>query len=161
MRAGLELVSAVGALKTHAPLQTRVGIATGLVIVGVIGSGAAQEQAIVGEAPNQPVRTCLNMIVMAPYPGAQQQRPHCIFHREARGMCSAMANDSGILSQGAQEARYLDHPCNDVEANQKGSERSRPARVEHPGQSDDTITVMPRTSFTTIWAADNSAHLIS
>jgi class 3 adenylate cyclase len=30
VRAGLELVTAVGALKTHAPLQTRVGIATGL-----------------------------------------------------------------------------------------------------------------------------------
>src|SRR5262245_56481244 len=50
VRAGLELVVAVGALKTHAPLQTRVGIATGLVVVGdLIGSGASQEQAIVGE----------------------------------------------------------------------------------------------------------------
>ena len=29
VRAGLELVAAVGALKTNAPLQTRVGIATG------------------------------------------------------------------------------------------------------------------------------------
>ena len=49
VRAGLELVTAVGALKTHAPLQTRVGIATGLVVVGdLIGSGASQEQAIVG-----------------------------------------------------------------------------------------------------------------
>ena len=39
VRAGLELVAAVGALKTHAPLQTRVGIATGLVVVGdLIGS---------------------------------------------------------------------------------------------------------------------------
>ena len=46
VRAGLELVAAVSALKTHAPLQTRVGIATGLVVVGdLIGSGAAQEQA--------------------------------------------------------------------------------------------------------------------
>ena len=53
VRAGLELVAAVGALKTHAPLQTRVGIATGLVVVGdLIGSGASQEQAIVGETPN-------------------------------------------------------------------------------------------------------------
>ena len=40
VRAGLELVAAVDALKTHAPLQTRVGIATGLVVVGdLIGSG--------------------------------------------------------------------------------------------------------------------------
>src|SRR6476469_2182505 len=57
VRAGLELVIAVGGLKTHAPLQTRVGIATGLVVVGdLIGSGASQEQAIVGETPNLAAR---------------------------------------------------------------------------------------------------------
>ena len=57
VRAGLELVAAVGALKTHAALQTRVGIATGLVVVGdVIGSGVSQEQAIVGETPNLAAR---------------------------------------------------------------------------------------------------------
>jgi class 3 adenylate cyclase len=57
VRAGLELVAAVGALKTHAPLQTRVGIATGLVVVGdLIGAGASQEQAIVGETPNLAAR---------------------------------------------------------------------------------------------------------
>jgi class 3 adenylate cyclase/tetratricopeptide (TPR) repeat protein len=57
VRAGLELVAAVGALKTHAPLPTRVGIATGLVVVGdLIGSGASQEQAIVGETPNLAAR---------------------------------------------------------------------------------------------------------
>ena len=57
VRAGLELVTAVGALKTHAALQTRVGIATGLVVVGdLIGSGVSQEQAIVGETPNLAAR---------------------------------------------------------------------------------------------------------
>jgi class 3 adenylate cyclase/predicted ATPase len=57
VRAGLDLVAAVGALKTHAALQTRVGIATGLVVVGdLIGSGASQEQAIVGETPNRAAR---------------------------------------------------------------------------------------------------------
>jgi class 3 adenylate cyclase len=57
VRAGLELVTAVGALKTHPPLQTRLGIATGLVVVGnLIGSGASQEQAIVGETPNLAAR---------------------------------------------------------------------------------------------------------
>ena len=57
MRAGLELVRAVGDLKTHAPLQSRVGIATGLVVVSdLIGSGASQEQAIVGETPNLAAR---------------------------------------------------------------------------------------------------------
>jgi class 3 adenylate cyclase len=57
VRGGLELVAAVGALKTNAPLQTRVGIATGLVVVGdLIGSGEAQERAIVGETPNLAAR---------------------------------------------------------------------------------------------------------
>ena len=57
VRAGLELVATVSVLKTHAPLQTRVGIATGLVVVGdLIGSGSSQEQAIVGETPNLAAR---------------------------------------------------------------------------------------------------------
>jgi class 3 adenylate cyclase/tetratricopeptide (TPR) repeat protein len=57
VRAGLELVATVGGLKTRTPLQTRVGIATGLVVVGdLIGSGASQEQAIVGETPNLAAR---------------------------------------------------------------------------------------------------------
>jgi predicted ATPase/class 3 adenylate cyclase len=57
VRAGLELIQAVGGLKSRAPLQTRVGIGTGLVVVGhLIGSGAAQEQAVVGETPNLAAR---------------------------------------------------------------------------------------------------------
>jgi class 3 adenylate cyclase len=57
VRAGLELVAAVSDLKTRAPLQTRVGVATGLVVVGdLIGAGSSQEQAIVGETPNLAAR---------------------------------------------------------------------------------------------------------
>ena len=57
VRAGLELIAAVTALKTRSPLQTRVGIATGLVVVGdLIGSGEAQERGIVGETPNLAAR---------------------------------------------------------------------------------------------------------
>src|SRR6478736_1093122 len=49
VRAGLEVRAAVGARKAHAPLQTRVGIPTGLVVVGdLIGTGEAQERGIVG-----------------------------------------------------------------------------------------------------------------
>ena len=57
VRAGLELVAAVNDLKTNAPLQTRLGIATGLVVIGdLIGLGAAQEQTVVGETPNLAAR---------------------------------------------------------------------------------------------------------
>src|SRR6516165_4437212 len=55
--AGLEAVAAVGGLRSSVPLQTRVGIATGLVVVGdLIGSGEAQERGIVGETPNLAAR---------------------------------------------------------------------------------------------------------
>jgi len=49
VRAGLELIQAVGGLKSGVPLQTRVGIATGLVVVGdLVGTGEAQERGIGG-----------------------------------------------------------------------------------------------------------------
>ena len=55
VRAGLELTNAVGQIDRGDgdPLAARVGIATGLVLVGeLIGDGAAQEEAVVGETPN-------------------------------------------------------------------------------------------------------------
>jgi class 3 adenylate cyclase len=57
VRAGLELIQAIGGLRSGSPLQTRVGIATGLVVVGdLIGSGEARERGIVGETPNLAAR---------------------------------------------------------------------------------------------------------
>src|SRR5262245_55823804 len=57
VRAGLELIATVIALKSRASLQARVGIATGLVVVGdLFGSGEAQERGIVGETPNLAAR---------------------------------------------------------------------------------------------------------
>jgi AAA ATPase domain/Adenylate and Guanylate cyclase catalytic domain len=53
----LALIEAVSAIKSAVSLQTRVGIATGLVVVGeLIGSGEAQERGIVGETPNLAAR---------------------------------------------------------------------------------------------------------
>ena len=57
VRAALELIAAVAGLKTRTPLQTRVGIATGLVVVGDMPDGEdAQERAIIGEPPNLAAR---------------------------------------------------------------------------------------------------------
>jgi class 3 adenylate cyclase len=57
VRAGLDLIAAVAGLKKGTSLQTRIGIATGLVVVGdLIGSGEAQERGIVGETPNLAAR---------------------------------------------------------------------------------------------------------
>jgi ABC-type Mn2+/Zn2+ transport system ATPase subunit len=59
VHAGLTIVQAVRRLSTPfgEPLAARVGIATGLVIVGdLIGEGAAREEAVVGETPNLAAR---------------------------------------------------------------------------------------------------------
>jgi class 3 adenylate cyclase len=61
VRTGLKLaatISRVGAGGVEVePLQVRVGIATGLVIVGdLVGAGEAQERGIVGETPNLAAR---------------------------------------------------------------------------------------------------------
>jgi class 3 adenylate cyclase len=58
VRAGLGIIDAVGRLDVKsAQLQARVGIATGLVVVGdLIGEGSAQEQSVVGETPNLAAR---------------------------------------------------------------------------------------------------------
>jgi class 3 adenylate cyclase len=57
VRAGLSLVEAVGKLRVQEPLQVRIGVATGLVVVGdLVGSGEAQERGVVGETPNLAAR---------------------------------------------------------------------------------------------------------
>jgi class 3 adenylate cyclase/predicted ATPase len=57
VRAGLAVIDAVGRLATLEPLNVRLGIASGLVVVGdLIGAGAAQERGVVGETPNLAAR---------------------------------------------------------------------------------------------------------
>ena len=59
VRAGLEIVAAIAALQglPGGPLRVRVGIATGVVVVGdVIGKGASREEAVVGSASNLAAR---------------------------------------------------------------------------------------------------------
>ena len=70
VRAGLDLVGAVNSLPSSVPLQARVGVATGLVVVGdLVGSGDSQERGIVGETPNLAARLQSiaepNMVVIA------------------------------------------------------------------------------------------------
>jgi class 3 adenylate cyclase len=59
VRAGLAITAATASLRApnREPLAARVGIATGLVVVGeLIGMGSAQEQVVVGETPNLAAR---------------------------------------------------------------------------------------------------------
>jgi class 3 adenylate cyclase len=57
VHAGLALVEAVGKQHIQEPLQLRIGVATGVVVVGdLVGSGEAQERGVVGETPNLAAR---------------------------------------------------------------------------------------------------------
>ena len=63
VRAGLELCAAVRALRSDAgaPVRCRVGIATGMVIVGEpVGTGATRGEGMVGDAPNLAARLLLS-----------------------------------------------------------------------------------------------------
>ena len=57
VRSGLAIVEAISALGLGQPLEVRIGIATGLVVVGdLIGTGAAHEEMVTGETPNLAAR---------------------------------------------------------------------------------------------------------
>jgi class 3 adenylate cyclase/predicted ATPase len=57
VRAGLAVIDAVGLLTLPERLKVRLGIASGLVVVGdLIGVGAAQERGVIGETPNLAAR---------------------------------------------------------------------------------------------------------
>ena len=57
VRAGLAVIEAVGRLPAREELRVRLGIATGLAVVGdLIAEGAAQERGVVGETPNLAAR---------------------------------------------------------------------------------------------------------
>src|SRR5580704_6743778 len=57
VRAGLAVIDAVGGLTISEPLNVRLGVASGLAVVGdLIGEGAAQERGVVGETPNLAAR---------------------------------------------------------------------------------------------------------
>ena len=57
VRAGLAVIDAVGRLSAPERLNVRLGIASGLAVVGdLIGAGAAQERGVVGETPNLAAR---------------------------------------------------------------------------------------------------------
>jgi class 3 adenylate cyclase len=57
VRSGLAVIGVVGQLTTAERLNVRLGVASGLVVVGdLIGAGAAQERGVVGETPNLAAR---------------------------------------------------------------------------------------------------------
>jgi class 3 adenylate cyclase len=98
VRAGLEIASAVSSLETRGtePLAVRIGIATGLVVVGdLVGEGSVQEQAVVGETPNLAARLQAlaqpGQIVLAgnPPPDRRPVPAHRSRPADGEGLCRA------------------------------------------------------------------------
>ena len=57
VRAGLAVIDLIGRLGAPERLNVRLGVASGLVVVGdLIGAGAARERGVVGETPNLAAR---------------------------------------------------------------------------------------------------------
>ena len=88
VQAGLAIVEAAPKLVTAAgsPLRVRVGIATGLVVVGdLIGSGEAQERGVVGDTPNLAARLQSiaepDMVVAHMPRGSSANASARVFHR--------------------------------------------------------------------------------
>jgi class 3 adenylate cyclase/tetratricopeptide (TPR) repeat protein len=115
VRAGLALVEAAARLDTAAavPLQVRVGIATGLVVVGdLIGEGEARERGVVGETPNLAARLQAlaepGTVVIAP--GTRQLTGGLFDYEdlgavEIKGLAARVAA-ARVLRESAAESRF-------------------------------------------------------
>jgi class 3 adenylate cyclase len=88
VRSGLEVVAAVGQLKFTPPLQVRIGIHTGPVVVGEIGAGERTERLALGETPNIAARVqgqaAPNTVVIS---SATYRLVEGLFACEALGHC--------------------------------------------------------------------------
>src|SRR5918993_849075 len=115
VRAGLAAVDGVDRLRAPGdePIAARVGIATGLVVVGdLLGEGAAREEAVVGETPNLAARLQTlarpNEIVIAP---STRRLVGRLFELEALGpqMLKGLAATVAIyrvVGEGRAESRF-------------------------------------------------------
>ena len=110
---GLPSIDAVGRLcRRRSHLRVRLGIASGLVVVGdLIGTGAAQERGVVGETPNLAAR----LQALAPAGHARHCREHAPANRRlvrdrgsrgaaARRLCRAAARLARCSAKAASSA---------------------------------------------------------
>ena len=105
-RAGLAVIDAVGRLATQEPLKVRIGIASGLVVVGdLIGAGAAQERGVVGETPNLAARlqALVRPSTLVVADSTRSSARHAVRDRGSRApiaLADAAARRSRIVLQG-------------------------------------------------------------
>ena len=122
VRAGLAVVQAVGRLTTPAgePLAARVGIATGLVVVGgLVGEGSAREQAVAGETPNLAAR----LQAMAQPGGGRDRRVDAAADRRP----GSSSRISGRRRSRASPSRCGRGACSASARSAAASRRARPA----------------------------------
>jgi class 3 adenylate cyclase len=104
VRAGLALIEAMDQLHTSERLQARVGIATGLVVVGdLLGAGAAQEQAVVGDLLSLGLPMCK---------GGGGYWPSCNQH--ARGLWPRLTRHLASILRGLLPQEPDDHRSTNV-----------------------------------------------
>jgi predicted ATPase/class 3 adenylate cyclase len=113
VRAALALVDVVGTIEAPERLRLRVGIATGLVVVGdLVGSGEAQERRVVGETPNLAARLQVlakpDEVVIAP--STRRLLGNLFEYRdlgavELKGF-AAPVEASQVLREGVAESRF-------------------------------------------------------
>ena len=114
VRAGLAVIEAVGRLPARQDLRVRLGIATGLAVVGdLIGEGAAQERGVVGETPNLAAR--LQALGRAEHAGHRRSdapadrrtvRSRGSRTASARRLCRAATRPGGSLARAAMLSRF-------------------------------------------------------
>ena len=122
-------------LKTHVALQARVGIATGLVVIGDLsGSGDTQERGVVGETPNLAglrLRSLAdpNMVVIAE--GTRKLigklfRLKDLGTRDLKGIAGPVKCWS-VLRASAVESRFEAFHASDLTEVRRATGRTRPA----------------------------------
>ncbi len=114
VRAGLATIASVKNMKSPdgTPLSTRVGVASGIVVVGdLIGSGASEEAAVVGETPNLAARL-----------QSLAQPDQLVLPRET---CNLLGNVFSLKSLGTHELKGIAHPVHTFSVSGKSTLESR------------------------------------
>jgi len=146
VKAGLELIDVIGRLKApdNTPLACRVGIATGSVVVGdLIGDGAAQEEAVVGETPNLAARL-----------EALAEAGQVVLSASTRRLIGELFD---VVDLGEHHLKGFDRP---IKAWRALGERSLESRFE--AKSHDAAPIVGRSRelelLTDLWTKTRSGH---
>lgn len=144
VRAGLDIVTDIGSksLPDNTPLQVRVGIATGLVVVGdLIGEGASEERAVLGDTPNLAARL----------QGLAAPGTVCV----SEATYALLSKDMGFEDLGPHSLKGISEPVNAYRA------MLRTTLQTHPTTSPQTPFIGRETQLNTLkqqWSRATTGH---